>query len=317
MAARASRSNDDSRRLLLLGEQIQQPRLQSCLDRWQITGPVGLISPGWEEDEDDDQWVRESIRNPVVNAMLYALADELFARDPEVLALLRERQDRLRELRELYQFQLHHWCAALRGLLARRETQQIVAQPLKLAFSQLREVDRQYLTAVTEVIREFDRRIAPKHRPSIVAYQRIICQRLESCQALLVAGGHVGVLLNRLRLSRVLNQVRLPIIAWSGGAMALGDKIIFYDHFHPHAGQETEFSRQGMKFFRGLQLFPKAQQRLDLHNPIEMALVAGRVPDRPLILDSDSEIEWTGKRMVHAQGIHEIGTDGLLREFKP
>jgi hypothetical protein len=308
---------DRAEPLLLLGEQREQPRFQAVLKRWKITGPVGLVSAGWEEDEQDDQWVRDSIRNPIVNSMLYELADEVFARDPEVLTLLRERQDHLRDLRDVYQLQLQHLSAILRGLLRRRETQSYVVAPLDLSFAQLRAVDKQYLDSVSEVIRQFDRKIAPKDRPSLVAYRKVVCQRLASCQALLIAGGHVGVLLNRLRLSRVLSHLRLPTIAWSGGAMALGDTVFFYDHFHPHSGQETELSRHGMRWYQGLQVFPRAEQRLHLHNPVEMALLAGRVACRSLVFSQESELEWSNKKLIHLGDVREIGTDGLLKEFKP
>ncbi|MBX3418496.1 MAG: hypothetical protein KF851_12900 [Pirellulaceae bacterium] len=317
MPASTSRKNDDPQPLLLLGEQRDQPRLQTALERWKISGPVGLVAAGWEEDENDDLWVRDSIRNPVINTMLYELADELFARDPAVLALLRERQDHLRELRDVYQIQLQHFCAIIRGLLIRRETQRTVAEPLDLTFSQLRKVDAQYLTSVAGVIRKYDRELSPKNRPSIVAYQKVVVKRLATCQALLIAGGHVGVLLNRLRLSRLLNQVPLPTIAWSGGAMALGEVIFFYDHFHPHSGQETELSRHGLKCYRGVQVFPRAEQRLDLHQPVEMAMLAGRIVSRSLVMDNESELEWSGKKLIHAVNVREISADGLLKEWRP
>lgn len=301
--------------LVLLGQQRDVPRLQAVLERWDIQGPVGLVSAGWEEDEDDDQWVRDAVDVPVVNSQLYALADQLFQQDPQVIELLRERQDRLRELREINELQTEHLCVVARELWSRLDIHAGALGPLQQTIEQLRAVDQSYLESITTVIVEYEQRIAPKERPSVVEYRQRVLERLRDCEAILIAGGHVGVLLNRLNLCRLLQNVQLPIVAWSGGAMALGERIYFYGQFLPHTKREVELSRRGMSLFTGVQLFPRATQRLQVHDPREMGLLARRMTGQCLLLNEQSEIGWTAAGEMHKAHVQSINDLGEIQEW--
>jgi hypothetical protein len=303
--------------LVLLGQQREVPRLQAVLDRCNISGPVGLVSAGWEEDEEDDQWVRDAVDVPVVNSQLYGLADALFQRDPQVIELLRERQDRLRELREINELQTEHLCTVARELWRRLDTHAGALGPLQQTIEQLRSVDDSYLDAITTVIVEYDHRIAPKERLSVLDYRHKVLERLHECQALLIAGGHVGVLLNRLNLCRLLQHVQLPIIAWSGGAMALGERIYFYDHFLPHTKREVELSRRGMSLFSGAQVFPRASHRLHLDDPGELGLLARRMKSPCLLLNEQSEIAWSASGELHVANVRCLDDLGGIKEWTP
>ena len=303
--------------LLLLGEQREQPRLQQALERWKISGPVGLIAAGWEEDEFDDDWVRSAVENQVVNSQLYELADRMFVEDPEVLALLRSRQDRLRELREINQVQVDRMCRVIRELMRSPTQSPAVQEALELTGRQIREADEQHLQRVDAVVQEFDERIAPLNRPAVVAYRKRVVERLQGCEALLLAGGHVGVLLNRLELSRLLTILPLPVIAWAGGAMALGERVYFFNQMIPHATGEVELSRRGKGLYTNLQLFPRADERLKINDRIEMALLAQRIAEPCLLLDHSSELEWDNERLTNCAGVRVLQEDGLVVEWKP
>lgn len=303
--------------LVLLGQQRESPRLQKFIERCGLSGPVALVSAGWEEDEEDDQWVRDAVDVPVVNSRLYSLADDLFQLDPEVLQLLRERQDRLRALREVNELQLEHLGTVARELWQRLERNAAAVAPWHQTLAQIQDVDTRYLKAVSGVIKEYDRRIAPQQRRSVLDYRRAVLERLRGCQALLIAGGHVGVLLNRLNLCRLLKHLPLPIIAWAGGAMALGERVYFYDHFIPHAQREVELSRQGMALYRGLQLFPRAAERLNLADPCELAILAQRLPNRCLLLDQHSEIMWSANGDLSVAHVRMIDAQGEILEWTP
>lgn len=303
--------------LVLLGQQREVPRLQSVLESWGISGPIGLVSAGWEEDEDDDQWVRDAVDNSIVNSHLYALADDLFQQDPEVIELLRERQDRLRELREINELQTEHLGAVARELWRRLESHAGAVGSLQQTMEQIQAIDQTYLEAISTVIAEYDQRIAPKERASVLDYRAKVLGRLQDCQALLIAGGHVGVLLNRLNLCRLLQHIQLPIIAWSGGAMALGERVYFYDQFLPHTKREIELSRRGMGLFTGVQVFPRANQRLLVHDPRELGLLARRLTGQCLLLDERSEIGWSVAGVLYSNHVRYVNEIGETREWKP
>jgi hypothetical protein len=312
-----SRHPEHRQPLLLLGEQREKPRLQQALERWKISGPVGLIAAGWEEDEFEDEWIRSALQNQVVNSQLYELADRMFAEDPEVLVLLRSRQDRLRELREINQVQVDRMCRVIRELMRRTTQSPAVQEALELTARQIREADEQHLQRVNSVLQEFDQRIAPLNRPAVLTYRERVLERLQGCEALLLAGGHVGVLLNRLELSRLLTFLPLPVIAWSGGAMALGERVYFFNQMIPHATGEMELSRRGKGLYTNLQLFPRADERLKVNDRIEMALLAQRVAEPCLLLDSASELEWDGERLTNCAGVRILQEDGVVVEWKP
>lgn len=302
---------------LLLGHQQPQSRLREALDHWKIEGPVGLVSAGWEEDEDDDHWVKESTGRTVINAQLFDLAERLFAEDPEVIRLLRQRQDELRRLREVNKIQMYHLLAIARDLLTREFAGEDVLVPTQATFQQLQQVDHDYLELVTEVIRKYDKIIDPWQRPSVRQYRLRVLERLHNCQALLIAGGHLGVLLNRLNLCRLLRHAQVPVIAWSGGAMALGEKAVFFHHFPPHGMGDTELSRSGMRWYRGLLVFPRCRERLNLKSRVEIALLARRFgDDLCLALDQDSWLEWSSERLVRSEHVQCLQVDGRVGEFR-
>ena len=301
--------------LALMGHQRDSGSLQEILERWEIDGPVALISAGWEEDEEDDQWVRDAIDVEVINSKLYQFADELFLADQEVLALLRERQDRLRELRDVNEVQTTRLSEIARELWMRMETQASSVPAYHATMQHLRDVDRRYLESIGTVIGEYDRRMDSEHRPSIQAYRQRTRDQISECSGLLLAGGHVGVLLNRLYLSGILDQLEVPVIAWSGGAMALGDRVYWYDHNAPHGKGEIEVSRRGMCWYRGVQLFPLAAERLHLSEPVEMALLANRLEATGLAMGPESRLEWDKAGQFHVRGVRCLGVDGTLEDW--
>jgi hypothetical protein len=308
-----ARNADFNSPLMLLGPQQSEPRLRQALNSWGITGPVGLIAAGWEEDEFDDGWVHRAVDNTVVNSRLYDFAEQLFVEDPEVIYLLRRRQDDLRKLREVNKIQLDHLLSTARELLRREFVGEDVAAEATVTFKQIREVDSLYIDLVHEVIRKYDKQIEPTTRTTVLDYRKRVLERLNGCQALLIAGGHIGVLLNRLNLSRLLKHIHVPIIAWSGGAMAMGEKIVFYHHFIPHSSGDAELSRHGMRWFRSMLLFPAASQRLNLASRIEIALLARRFSDDVCYaMDDGSRIEWSSDQIVGMEGINRLSTDGYL-----
>lgn len=307
----------DSRHpVLLLGTQRSEDALSKALDRWQIDGPVGLIAAGWEEDEFEDEWVRQRVHQPVINSQLYELADQMFVEDPEVIQLLRGRQDELRRLRWINEPQMARLLANARALLVRQASGEDVDAFLALAFDQVRELDERYLEEVQKTIGIYDERIGPDARPSISTYRQRVLGRLNECRCLLIAGGHVGVLLNRLNLSRLLRDVDLPVIAWGGGTMALASKVVFFHQRLPHESDDAELSRRGLGKFDSLLPFPNAVERLRLDDPLEVALLANRFRDDVcLAMGESSEMEGVQGQWSRATGIRCLETTGHLSDW--
>src|SRR5437764_598914 len=70
--------------------------------------------------------------------------------------------------------------------------------------------------------------------------------------ALAIAGGHVAVLLNRLRLFGILALAEgRTIIAWSAGAMAVSDRIVLFHDSPPQGPGNPEVLGAGLGLFPG------------------------------------------------------------------
>ena len=63
---------------------------------------------------------------------------------------------------------------------------------------------------------------------------------------MVIAGGHVGVLLAVLHLFNVAAALRSPVIAWSAGAMALTDRIVLFHDRAPQGPGNAEIYGSGL-----------------------------------------------------------------------
>ena len=79
-------------------------------------------------------------------------------------------------------------------------------------------LDAHHLRRIREIHGEFERTFAPGRRPAVLRHREPLAKMLGEAGALLVAGGHVAVLLNRLRVFDIGALARgKPIVAWSAG----------------------------------------------------------------------------------------------------
>ncbi len=105
---------------------------------------------------------------------------------------------------------------------------------------------------------------------------------LGSARAIVMAGGHVGVLLSRLsffgagQVIRRLSGSGTPVVAWSAGAMALTERVILFYDDPPEGPTSPEILDRGLGLVPDLVLLPHARQRLRLDLPWRLQLLAAR-----------------------------------------
>ena len=121
---------------------------------------------------------------------------------------------------------------------------------------------------------------------------------LAEAAALVIAGGHVGVLAEVLHLFNVaaaLNETALngaPVIAWSAGAMALADRIVLFGDRSPRGPGHAEVYGSGLSLLRDVVLLPHARARLLLDDTPRMAVLARRfAPARCVPLEAGTRID--------------------------
>ena len=100
----------------LLGPQRHDPMIKDVLDEQGLEGPVGLITGGWEEREDEHELLDEHLERETVNLRLHARLDQLLREDVPLHQALGDRNDRLRVAQLLYRSRLSPSLESVRKL---------------------------------------------------------------------------------------------------------------------------------------------------------------------------------------------------------
>ena len=307
----------------ILGPQRHKPCVRAALraigghDR----SPVALISAGWEEREREHDELQEHVECPVVNLEIFHRVEDIYRRDGELHAAMRTRNDRMRRLQDLYRLRLGHALAAAGELIRLNSEHDVVEHDLveperTAAIEAVRTIDAHHLERLRQLHHEFWAQWHPEQRPAIARHRDELRELLGRCQALCVAGGHVGILLDRLRLLGLLDLVpTLPVIAWSAGAMALSDRVVLFHDSPPQGSGNAEVFEAGLGVLGGVVPLPHAQHRLHLEDRTRVALFARRfAPDLCLPLFGGERLTWNGTRWSPHGDCRLLLTDGSLAE---
>ena len=300
----------------LLGPQRFTPTLGEAVARAGISGRLASVTAGWQEREAEDLELHEHLGERTMNLMLYARGEDVFERDPELAAAYRERQERLRELQEVYRSRLGYAQTALRELELRSGDPELLAPERESALEAIRVLDEHHLSRVDAVHAAFVLRQRPAERPAIARHSRQLVRQLEKVQGLAVAGGHVAILLNRMRLFDLDRKLDgKAVFAWSAGAMAIAERVVLFHHSPPQGYGNTEVLEHGLGLARGLVLFPHARRRLALEDRRRVALLARRFAPALCVAMADGAwmaLDERGHAEVFSEGFRGSGMSRLL-----
>lgn len=303
--------------VVLLGPQRLQPTLVNAVQALGLEGPLAAITAGWQEREAEVDEMREHLGRRVLNLMLHERSDEVFAADSLLWDAYRERQDQLKELQELYRIRLHAAVDAGRELFERQGRPELLEVERDAAMQTVRSIDAHHLGRIGHLLAQWQERWRPTERPAVARQRRQIARQLRQCSGLAVAGGHVAVLLNRIRLFDVMPLLGgLPVVAWSAGAMVLGERVVVFHDSPPQGPGSAEIFEVGLGLYRGVLVFPHARRRLRLHENRRVAILARRfAPDLCVALDERTRL-WLdpGKPPRGLPGTRSFGADGGLGE---
>jgi hypothetical protein len=279
-------------KVILLGPQ-RRPTLDAVV-RSLPGEPVAVISAGWREREPDDAELSRVLGGRDVNLRLYRRWLDVQDRDAEYAAGAGRLDGILAELQDLYLLRLDY---ALRAVYAvqRRGAGRGGAggDALAEAMAAVRDLDAAHLRRVNELRGEFFDRLRPHDRPVIAEHRAAVSGLLGSASAVVIAGGHVGVLAEVLHLFNVAACLgRSPVIAWSAGAMALTDRIVLFHDRAPQGPGHAEVYGSGLSVLRDVVLLPHARARLRLDDTPRMATFARRfAPARCVPLEAGTRID--------------------------
>jgi hypothetical protein len=290
-------------RVILLGPQ-RRPTVDAVarsLGLAEAANPVATITAGWQEREPDDTELSTLLGGRAVNLSLYRRWLDVQDRDPQYAAAERELAGTLADLQDLYLLRLDY---ALQAVYAvqRRSTGEVRTDALAEAIAAVRELDADHLRRVDGARGEFFQRLPPHDRPVIAGHRAAVQGTLGQACALVIAGGHVGVLaevLHLFNLAAALTPLsaagRWPVIAWSAGAMALADRIVLFGDRSPQGPGHPEVYGSGLSVLRDAVLLPHARARMLLDDLPRMGVFARRfAPARCVLLDRGTRIELDG-----------------------
>ena len=304
--------------VVLLGPQRFDPTLFEAMQALDVDGRVAVVTAGWAERESEIDELREHVRCETVNLELYRRYESILQDDPELATALARRADDLRDLQQLYRTQLDHALESARALM-RREDGPWVEDHRRGAIRLVKMLDRQHLTRLRAVHEGFERMFDPARREAVLRHRDEIERILASCSALLVAGGHVATLLNRLRIFPWADLLgERPIFAWSAGAMALAERVVLFHDRPPQGAGNAEVLEAGLALHRKIVPLPHATRRLDLEDRARVRLFARRFsPASCIVLDGASRVTWHQGRMEAIAGTRRLTRGGRLGSVQP
>jgi len=305
--------------VLLLGPQRLQPTLDQAVESLGIRGRIAAVTAGWEEREGEDQELSAHLGGRSFNLRIWERGEDVYARDRELHAAVRERNEQLRVAQELYQLRLGHLLAAAREILRKglpMGFQKIYAAGSESAIESLRTLDREHLARIRELNQEFYERWKPWQRELVARQREELARLLREAQLLCIAGGHVTILLRRMRLFGVLELLdEQPIIAWSAGAMVVSERVVLFHDDPPQGAGSAEVAELGLCACQGIVPLPHAEKRLELGDRERVALFARRfAPDLCAALVPKTRLDWDGKRWSAQPGTRRLDAGGQLLE---
>lgn len=304
--------------VILLGPQWKRETLASVLEQHGLRGRLALVTAGWQEREEEVQALQEHVAGRADNLLLHKRGDEVFAEHPDLEKVHRERQARLRQLQRLYNVRVEHAMAAVAELAGRAEPEELVREAWAAAVGTVRRIDEEHLHDIRRVHREFDSRLALGTRKAVRRHRREIAKILDGCELLAIAGGHVAVLLNRLRLFDVVRAIKdRPVVGWAAGAMVLCERVVLYHDTPPQGPGFPEVLETGFGVVRGVVALPHARVRLRLDDPARVSRFAMRfAPARSVAMDEGARLTVGPVGWSSSEDTKQLNRDGRVERME-
>jgi hypothetical protein len=279
-------------RVTLLGPQ-RRPTVDQVVGSVDDGASLATVTAGWQERESADEELDALLAGRSVNLTLYRRWLDVQERDPEFALAEVAHQSVLEELRLLHLVQLESALDAMSTLGHRTgKDPKVLAAALSDADAVVRLIDDRHASRIHDVNAEFSASHRVEDRPTVAEHRASVRALLEPAAGIVLAGGHVGVLLRLLELFDVRPAGSQTVIAWSAGAMALTEKVVLFHDRAPQGPAPPEIYADGLAVVREAVLLPHARRRLRVDDPMRLAAMSRRfAPARCVVLDDGVRLD--------------------------
>ena len=305
------------RTIALLGPQGATPDVGAVIKELGIKGTVALVRAGYQERESEDAALIAALGVPAVNLTLHARGKDVFKTATEYAAAYTERQQRLRHMQGFYRTRLDGTDEAARKISVRYVDPELLAQEEKVSVDQFRHMDNDHIERCQAVRVAFDKKWPPDSVPVIAKHRREVRELMAKTDALVITGGHVASLLNRLQLFDVLANVGdKPIIAWSAGAMVLTDRIVLFHDYPPYGSDIAQVLDAGFGLAQGFVVLPDPRRRINLDAAAGIQRFARRMaPATCVAMDQGARMIFEGGELRSARATRLTTTGDAERDW--
>lgn len=288
----------------------------------QILGELGvkaaaLVTAGWQEREDEPGLV--DLGCAAVPLALHVRADDVFPRDTQLADAYKARQIKLKSLQDAYRVRLDHAAQAARTIGVASINAELRAEEHEASLEMIRNIDRDHLARCQLVHAKYNADLEPLRRAAIARHVKELRALIGPTDALVIAGGHVAVLLNRLRMFDVVGLAgKRPIVAWSAGAMALTERVVLFHDDPPHGQAISEVLDTGLGLAPDVVVLPDASERLHLDDRERVGELAARyTPAACIALDPGAHVWLDDRKVIRTFAARRLQADGSVVEWKP
>lgn len=291
-----------TQKIALLGPQAATPDVGAVVKDLGITGPVALVRAGYQERESDDDASVTALGVPAVNLTLHARGNDVFKNATEFATAYQARQQRLRHMQGFYRTRLEGTEEAAKRISLRYVEPELLAQEERVSVDQYRYLDHDHIERCRAVRAAFDTGWPANEVDLIAQHRQEVRDLMAPCEALVISGGHVASLLNRLQIFDVLAAFGdKPVIAWSAGAMVLTERIVLFHDYPPYGSDIAQVLDAGFGLVPGYVVLPDARRRVNFDAMAGIQRFARRMaPATCIAMDHGARMIFDGTELVSA-----------------
>ncbi len=277
---------------------------------WAPSAPIVTITAGQQEFEGETAL---QVRQPVRDLGLYARCEALFQAWPELRQAHAAHQARVREAERYYRLRLERAMDAVLTLLDEDGASPALQEHTRAAVRALRTLDRQHLRTVRALYSAFREALREPVRAALAHERQQLADALDDAQIVVIAGGHVAVLLNRLRLLDVAPLIGpRAVVAWGAGAMACTERVLLFHERGAVGPRPPQLLAAGLGLVRQTVVLPQARERLALGDANRLGALARRMaPARVVLLDQSAHLPVADGR-PSLSGLHGLAASGRV-----